>query len=69
MTKEKLFEMCIKSTLHVHKAALAKGYIGVNEGDRIYPYEGIYGSGYVIHLPTKFSKCSNRYHRVIYYVY
>ena len=69
MTKEKLFELCISSTLHVHKSALAKGYVGVNDGGKIFPYEGRYGSGYVVHLPTKFSKCSNRFHRVAYYVY
>lgn len=69
MTKEKLIDLCISSTLHVHHAALAKGYVGVNEDDRIHLYEGRFGSGYIVHVPTKLSNCSNSYHRVIYYVY
>lgn len=69
MTKEKIFELCISSTLHVRHAVLGKGCIGVNEDDRIYPYEGRFGKGYIVHMPTELSKCSNSYHRVIYYVY
>lgn len=69
MTKEKLIELCISSTLHVHHAALAKGYVGVNEDDRMRIYEGRFGSGYIVHVPTELSNCSNSYHRVIYYIY
>ena len=69
MTREKLIELCMTSTLHFKHSALERGYQSVKEKNCVFPYIGKFGSGYVLHIPTKHSKCSNSYHRIDYFVY
>lgn len=69
MTKEDLLEMCVHSTLHMHHSALIRGYQSVKEKRCVFMYVGKFGSGYVLHVPTKVSACSNSYHRIYYLIF
>lgn len=69
MTKEKLIELCTHSTLHIRHSALTRGYQSVKAEHCVFPYAGRFGRGYVLHVPTKLSACSNSYHRIYYFVY
>lgn len=53
--------------IEYHHSALARGYVGVNNGYQS-DYEGRYGMGFIKHIPTRQSNCNNNYHMIEYYI-
>ena len=52
----------------LHHSSIARGYESV-EGVRIESYEGRFGKGKILHLPTRLSNVrGNSHHTILYYI-
>lgn len=58
---------CKQVHLTLHHSALARGYCR-KDSARNEDYQGKFGVGYIEHVPTKWSDCSNSYHKIRYYL-
>lgn len=53
--------------IYRHHTAVARGYVGVN-GEHIEWYKGKFGTGYVMHYSSKYSKRGNGHHLIEYMI-
>lgn len=74
MTYKDLEQLIATGVIRYDHRALQRGYYGKKQrashpDTEVVPYTGRFGRGYIRHIPTVDSFCSNDYHAVEYYIF
>ena len=74
MTYKDLEQLIAAGKVRYDHRSLQRGYFGKkqlakNPNTEVVPYSGRFGNGYIRHICTVDSSCSNDYHAVDYYVF
>jgi hypothetical protein len=74
MNYKELQQLVATGKVRYHHRALQRGYYGKKQRashpiTEVVPYSGRFGKGYIRHIPTVESRCSNDYHAVEYYIF
>jgi len=74
MTYKDLQQLIATGKVRYHHRALQRGYYGKKQlakypDTEVNTYSGRFGRGYIRHIPTVESFCSNDYHVIEYYIF
>jgi hypothetical protein len=74
MIYKELEQLIETGKVRYHHRALQRGYFGKKQLaslpiTEVVPYSGRFGRGYIRHIPTVDSFCSNDYHAIEYYIF
>ena len=74
MTYKDLEQLIATGKVRYDHRALQRGYFGKKQlaslpNTEVVTYSGRFGKGYIRHIPTVESFCSNDYHAIEYYIF